>query len=311
MAGEIDIKYLLGEPAVMRAASGGHSYRLLSYLSLRDNKNAKELLDTAVEAYGHPENVIIDSGAFSVMFGAKKGMLPETLDAYSEFTDEYLENIERWGFKGIIIEMDVHRLLGMEDLLKLRARFKSFGKRVMYVWHEPEGLDGMGALAREKDFVAFSLIELNVISGSGNVMSGNAKITNGMAMDLLRRVHEADPKRKPPRIHMLGCMQAPLIESRLPWSADASSWLAGVRYGTGLIFDPQKGVHGVHLRSNKFQRWQRMAMSTMPEYEAWAEGKKNPEYWKVIAASGYAFAQYQEFMDARFSHIKTRNEVSP
>ncbi|MBX9885284.1 MAG: hypothetical protein K2X68_09955, partial [Novosphingobium sp.] len=298
---EKNVQAFVGDPRMSFCAGGMHPYRLLSYLRVFKEQRAKEWIETITAACGHPENIIMDSGAFTLQFGGMKGFnIEPTYDAYAKFTEQYLADLERWDFKGIVIEMDVQRLLGVADTEKLRRMFSHLGPRVMYVWHQPDGPDGMDELARRYDFVSFSFMELNVISGTKHKQAakGNLALTRRMSADLLKRIHGADPKRKPPRVHLLGCTQRALLESRHAWSGDSSAWLQASRYGKGMLFEPERGIITVHVRSRKFERWRSMAMSRMPEFEAhvMADPAITPDLKTVYlnaAACAYAYTAQQ------------------
>jgi hypothetical protein len=287
----------------------GHPYRLVSYFYIKDDKNAGAVLR---ELADRPEDMIVDSGLFSYMFGSEQGTIPETYEAYRDYTRRYLDDLARWNYEGLVVESDAQRLLGMEAVHKLRDEFAPLGDRVMYVWHEPEGLDGLEVLAREKSYIAFGLPELRHIAETkAKKKGGKNKVSKQMVMNLMRRVHKACGE-SPPRIHLLGCTVEDLMETSLAWSCDSTSWLAGIRFGQAFIFIPGKGtIEQCHVSSERFRAYRNDAVKKFPDVVAFASQQKNPEYYLNCFGCAHAFAQYQRWLDGRYQNVPMRGDELP
>ena len=284
-----------------------HPYRLASYYYLKNMRDPTSTLKALVD---RPEHLIVDSGLYSLMFGSEQGSIPSTYEAYRDYTLRYIEDMQKWCPDCFIVEADTHRLLGMDATHRLREEFKPLGSKVMYVWHQPEGLDGLEVLAREKDYIGIGLPELRMISNGGTSTVQQSGIVNRMARDLLRRVHAACGD-SPPRIHLLGCTVKDLMETSLAWSCDSTSWLSGIRYGNGCIWTSHGGLSTVGIRSPRFLRFREQAMDAYPDATDFANAQSNPDYYLNCLACAYAYALYQTWLDTRYSPKPARGDALP
>lgn len=295
----------LPNPKAETAFRVGHTYYLVSYWY------AKKGIRTREQALGaDPRNVIMDSGLFSLMFGSEKGTIPSTLDAYERYTTQYLEDLAAWKFGGYVVEADVHKLLGMDAVHRLRRHFTPLGDRVIYVWHREEGLDGLLKLAEERSYIAISVPEIRSIVSGGGSVTASSDVVQVRVFDLLRRIHAHCKTRGilPPRIHLLGCTVASMMQTRLAWSCDSTSWLAGIQYGRGFIWNPQGRFEGAAIRSDAFLRWRAECEAMFPSSAEYARASQNPEYYLNIMACAAAFREYQGWLDARFQHVPMRGD---
>ena len=284
----------------------GHRYRLVSYFYVRSlpdpGAQLRELVDD-------PRDLIIDSGLFSFMFGAEQGTMPATYEAYRDYTRKYLDDMADWGLDCYLVEADTQRLLGMEATFKLREEFKDLGSRCMYVWHQPEGLDGLEKLARERDYICLSIPELRMIASGGSTV-GQSKQVAHMATDLLRRVHNACDG-KPPRVHLLGCTVTEMMETPLAWSCDSTSWLSGIRFGNGMIWTARKGLESAGIRSARFARYRELAMDAFPDAVDFARKQDNADYYLNCLACAHAYATYQRTLDSSYTPRPMRGDTLP
>jgi len=285
---------------VLMSMMAGHPYRLVSYWYFRDVPDAALILRALVD---DPQNLIIDSGLFSLMFGSEKGTLPETYDAYRDYTRRYLDDLAKWDFPCIVVEADTHRLLGMDATLRLREEFAPLGDRVIYVWHEPEGLDGLVELARTRSYIAISVPEMRMLSSRGSHV-GQGRQVERMVSDLLVRVHGAC--EVPPRIHLLGCTVPEMMQTRLAYSCDSTSWLSGLRFGNAVIWEPLTGLQTVATRSPRFQAYAQRAAEQFPDALAFAKQQDNPDYYVNCIGCAFAYTQYQQWLDSRFTPVPMR-----
>ena len=227
-------------PVVLHAL--GYPYRLCSYYYLRDNVQA---CATILDAARDGSEWTMDSGLFSLMFGSDKGTL-STFDAFRSYALKYLEDVNSWGWKHAIVECDVQKLLGVKETEKLRDEiFRPSGREVIYVWHLPEGEDGLRRLARNEKRIALSVPELRNVYGTGS---------NKLKTALIRLLAIIKDEGNP-RVHLLGNTQSSLVT--LPAdSGDSTSWLAGGRYGTGYTYDvARRKVETVSVYSPRWRAW--------------------------------------------------------
>ena len=305
LAGNGDMQIRLADSAIVdRRPRAGHRHRLISYFYLRQQAKATAALLKA--ANGDNRDLIVDSGLYSFMFGSEQGKLPSTYEAYRDYTRKYLDDMAGWGSDCTLVEADTHRLLGMDATERLREEFKPLGSRVMYVWHQPEGLDGLIKLARERDYIALSLPEIRMIAAA-NKKSGDP---NAMCNDLLRRVH-AGCNGQPPRIHLLGCTQQELMETRYAYSCDSTSWLSGIRYGQGCTWSHKKGLGRVSISSPQFLAFRAEAELAHPESAALARSQTNADYYLNVLGCAYAYVLYQAWLDSHYTPIPCRGDALP
>jgi len=296
-----------GSTRLRMAMMGGHPYRLTSYFYLRGQKVAGEMMQVITDA---PDQCIMDSGAYSLMFGTGKDSIPKTYEAYLDYTRRYLDDLASWDYQGIVVEMDAQRIIGVDAVLRLREEFKPLGDRVMYVWHEPEGIDGLMKLARERSFIALGLPELRHIAETKGKKLRNRKhgLAKVMAFNLLRRVHQECGDR-PPRIHLLGCTVEDLMETQLAWSCDSTSWLSGIRFGQAYIFTDN--LEQCSVRSPRFIAYRNEAVKAFPDVTAYAAQQKSPDYYLNCFTCAHAWAQYQRVLDSRYEHLPMRGAGLP
>jgi hypothetical protein len=264
---------------------------------------------TGVTAEGDPpyelqfldEDSIVDSGLFSLMFGSSKGRLPITFDAYRDYTLKYIEDLQEWKYRGFFVESDVHRLLGMDAVFKLRELYKPFGRRVIHVWHMPEGLEGLDRLALEYDYIALSVPELRKLGKSWTVPI------------LCRRIAQVcrDAGVALPRIHLLGGIVKDFVTSPIPYSADSTSWMAGAIYGLEQVFSPTSSrIYKTNRRTNSYAEMLARLQARYPELVkniddvSNSDGAVNQFYSKALGQQW--MADYQEWLDCRLPVPNTR-----
>lgn len=175
------------------------------------------------------KNLMMDSGLFTMMFGVGKGK-DYTIDDLREYTDRYISDMLEMKWPGIIVEMDVHKVLGTQFLPEFRSKFESrWGvERTLFVWHVEEEVSGLVKLAKRYPYIALSVPELRIVFG---------KNVKTVTLELLKTVRAANPKCK---VHLLGCTQKDLMMNQYYFSCDSSSWLMSVRYGGVTVFEGGK-----------------------------------------------------------------------
>jgi len=226
----------------------GYPYRLSSYYALRGSASNRALTLECVKHLPPDGEWIMDSGLFSLMFGSEKDTL-KGYDAFRGYAETYLADMKAWGWKHTIVECDTQRVLGIPETHKLRDElFRPSGFDVIYVWHIPEGEEGLTELARKDRRVALSVPEFRNVLGRGSKV--HAAILQG-----LRLIRAA--KRNDQRVHLLGNTEAALLSAPLPAdTCDSTSWLAGGQYGNGQYFDRQREeVVTASVYSPKWRAW--------------------------------------------------------
>lgn len=214
------------------AAAAAESWRLKptatllsSYWAMHNKKSAD--IDTMWSLHDRLPycRMIVDSGLFTMMFGAGKGQV-YTLEDLKKYATAYLLYLQRRAFKGVCVEMDVHKVLGLAALRELRAICETLWpvERMIFVWHIEEGIDGLRALVDRYPYIALSIPELRIIAGKTDA-SLAAMVNNLLA------VIRSEPKGQTVRVHLLGCTQLSLMRNPYYDSVDSTAWEGGVRWG--------------------------------------------------------------------------------
>lgn len=180
----------------------------------------------------------------------------------------------------------------MEETHRLREEiFDPSGFEVMYVWHIPEGEEGLAKLARERKRIAISVPELRKVCGTGP--TGGMKVMKAI-IHLLRICRAAGPAK----VHLLGCTEGPLMN--LPAdSCDSTSWQAG-RFGEGYMLYGGR-LETASIYSPRWAIWRKWIEKEMAaEFDELYKTFDEPQrriYYGNTAASAAAFLKYMEILD--------------
>lgn len=244
-----------------------YPYRLCSYFHI-GKKRPDELMEHAKDG----SKWIMDSGLFSMMFGAHKNKLT-TYDDFREYAQHYVQTMHDWGWEHTIVECDTQRLLGVEETYRLREEvFERCGLEVIYVWHIPCGTEALvGDAYMSRDRIALSVPEIRDVCGGG------AK-TKAALIKLLSMSY-----RKGPKVHLLGNTEMDLLSLEAD-SCDSTSWLAGVRYGRGAIYGSRR-IQAVSIYSPKYRKWLEWCESVEPDVYQWCQKQPDIERHRRLAAS--------------------------
>jgi len=160
---------------------------------------------------------IMDSGLFTLMFGAHAGNRTqhEIQIWYHALTNFVLEN----KVKSTCVEIDCQKILGTEAAWKYREKIKHElpNNRIINVFHKEDGQKGLDRLIEFSDYIAISVPELRALK--------QKKFTNSIA-------HYIKNKKPSIDIHLLGCTENKLLkELNFCSSADSTSWQQVNRYG--------------------------------------------------------------------------------
>lgn len=206
--------------------AAGVKYRLYSCFSFIDKKSVSDDFtlpeDSIIKIQDREMNhVIQDSGLFTLMFGAGKNRKVDH-DYLEEWQDKLIKFVIQNNLKATCVEIDCQKLLGVEEAWYFRKRMRDkLPNRQINVFHYEDGKEGFDRLIDFSDYIAISVPELRIVK------PGTYKKD---AVNLARYAK----KRKPSiDIHMLGCTEyAMLPHISFCTTADSTSWLAGVIYGS-------------------------------------------------------------------------------
>lgn len=211
---------------------------LLSYYHLA-GKQHRVPIDFKTEYHSYKKgntSFIMDSGLFTMMFGAGS---KETYEVkhLEEYTERYLANVKEMNYTDYIVEMDVHKLFGLQQLAKFRKRFVNNYpiEKTIFVWHIEEDIKGWEKMCSTYPYVAISVPELRIVL--------ERKYLKGFIQKMIAKALKINPQIK---IHLLGCTSHTLLSQPGYYSADSTSWMQAAKYGTfkvphikggGITFD--------------------------------------------------------------------------
>lgn len=226
-----------GAEWIGRIAASGHPYMLASYYNVFVKGGGAKRAEgwvQAVNALGSRIDLMLDSGLFTMMFGAESNV-QRTEAELLDYTKVYLETVRDISFPGTIVEMDVHKVLGMESLPKFRKMFLDSwpAERTLFVWHTEEGTAGWAAMAKRYPYIALSIPELRRLGLKRRTMKTGI-------MSMLQVARDANPSV---RIHLLGNTDRDLLNMGGYTSCDSTSWMSEVRFMTSSVLyglEPRK-----------------------------------------------------------------------
>lgn len=266
---------------------------LFSYYHISKKKEeSKKVFDAMNEA---GQEVICDSGLFTLMFGAGKGGNYD-LEYMKDYTRTYIGNAKQFALNKLtIVESDVHKLLGMPAVFELRKQFEDSGMNVLYVWHKEEGIDGLFRMAEKYNYIALSVPELRIILKDSPYRYQDA------VHDLLRKIKNNVSKL--PRIHLLGNTVQETMETNIAYSCDSTSWLAGGRFGRSMVFNNSK-LKAVSIRDELFLQTKKQVSDHHPRIfqflEEQYDKEKTKDYMMGNFMGAYAYKQYQDWLDKHY-----------
>ena len=168
---------------------------------------------------------IMDSGLFTMMFGAGSHKT-YSIDYLMDYTNKYLDNMNNMNYEHYIVEMDVHKLLGIKLLEDFRKMFVDRYpiEKTIFVWHIESGIEGFENMCKKYPYVAISIPELRIV------------LKRTYLKQFIQKMVSTALKINPQiKIHLLGCTSNELLEQRGYYSADSTSWQAAMRYGSGVV----------------------------------------------------------------------------
>jgi len=238
-----------------------YPFRLCSYHYLANERTKGLDLSSTMEAVAEDDaEWIMDSGVFTLVYGAEAGTL-QTEDDVLRFTERYVEDVQRWGWKHEVVEVDVQESHGTDFVWRLREEFfAKLPNRVMYVWHRQDGEAGLRELAK-KGRVGVAVRESSLTMGR-TLERLNEK---SFLLAVARVLRECDH----PSLHLLGCTTPEILRHTRAESCDSATWTNAGRYGCGSLFSggsvPQASIY-----SPKWTAWR-----------AWCEREHQVAYGKL------------------------------
>lgn len=215
-------------PHTVAANLANVNYSLFTCYPFINGKNpdddftySKEKLFVPRIIQGLRNHIIMDSGLFTLMFGADKGK-KKTRESLTIWQDKTAAFIRQNNLTCTCVEIDCQKILGVNDAWYFRERMKKVipNNRHINVFHLPDGMKGLDRLIEFSNYIAFSVPELRI----------DRRAT--YKKDLRNLVYYTKNKKPEIDIHLLGCTEKQLLhENKFCTSADSTTWLAANRYG--------------------------------------------------------------------------------
>jgi hypothetical protein len=185
------------------------------YPFIRKGQNHdRDFIDNVHRYFNH---AIMDSGLFTLMFGAEKGK--KTAAFMDEWIEKLIGFVEGTGFRGTCVEVDCQKILGVKKAWEYREKLKRAlpNNRQINVFHIDDGPAGLDRMIEFSDYIAISVPELRA--------TGKKQYTERLAHYIKNRKPEID-------IHLLGCTEGKLLRAlRFCTTSDSTSWKQSSRWG--------------------------------------------------------------------------------
>lgn len=171
----------------------------------------------------YSKHVILDSGLFTLMFGACAGKRGRT--EVGVWFDNLCQFINDWVPTSNVscVEVDCQKILSPSDAWFFRRKMRELLPKhdIMNVWHLEDGERGLLEMIDFSNYICISIPELKL------------NIKHSALVPLVTRLCKTIVSRKKGmRIHLLGTTSKSIIlpVNDIIYSADASSWLSPLRY---------------------------------------------------------------------------------
>ena len=192
-----------------------------TYLSSKDVKDvfilesfyySNEKTEKFIPFFG---DFLLDSGAYTLFSSKAKNI------DWNEYVDRYADFINK-NKVNKFFELDIDKLIGYENVLKLRARLEAqTGRKCIPVWHKTRGKEEYLKMCDEYPYVA-----VGGLVGSGGTSSEYSRHVIKYFHWFVNEAH-----RRGAKIHALGFTNLKGLEEFGFDSVDSTSWLAGNKFG--------------------------------------------------------------------------------
>jgi len=240
----------------------GVNYVLGSFYQIRRYKNEQAI--NFIKCLNSYKHTIIDSGLFTLMFGAKSHTVL-TEQMIIDWQNDYANFVNKTGYKHSIVECDVQKKISPEFAWEMRKKFKTqVNVPIINVYHlEDENPD---KLIDHADYIAVSVPELRF------------NVSNKERMRITRYISQkATSKGK--KVHLLGCTELKMMkEFQYCYSCDSTSWFSGSRFNSfkSKALPNMEKVDINKLKNNKVDEFKDLSKSSNVFY--WEAYLKLQEY---------------------------------
>jgi hypothetical protein len=164
------------------------------------------------------KHLIMDSGLFTLMFGAHAGNKDKAfLDKYFALLIDFVQKNK---LSCTCVEIDCQKVLGVDAAWEYRYKMRDMlPNKQINVFHVEDGQNGLDRMIEFSEYIAISVPELRLVK------QHHKEAVYQLACYI---------KNKKPRIdiHLLGCTDTELLKRcRFCTSSDSTSWQQPNRYG--------------------------------------------------------------------------------
>ena len=224
-------------------------------------------------------HVIMDSGLFTLMFGAKKHE-KQTIETLTAWQDKTAKFVTQNNLTCTCVEIDCQKVLGVEEAWHFRERMKKVmpHNRHINVFHLEDGPKGLDRLIEFSDYIAISVPELRIHR------------PKTYKKEVTYLAHYIKNKKPSIDIHLLGCTERGLLEqNKFCTSADSTSWLSANRYGNS-------GYKRYHINDVKREEREKVTPAIIHEYSKYSR----------FVQRGLTDKKLKYMQDAYFSAVFSR-----
>lgn len=246
----------------------GAKYGLFSvYPFINETKNPIKGSDQCARSIcKHYKHVILDSGLFTLMFGAGKDLHIDR--KYLErWQDRQIRFVKENNLTATVVEIDCQKLLGVEDAWYFRERMKDLlpNNRQINVFHVEDGKYGLDRLIEFSEYLAISVPELRITHGKDH------------KEHVVRLASYIKNKKPEIDIHLLGCTDKYILQRcRFCTSADSSSWASAPRFGF------LKGRHTKNLNQAALSIYDNDIIRYQPEFNDTGKSSGNLKCRRMV-----------------------------
>lgn len=239
-------------------------------------------IPTQLEKFG--KHVIMDSGLFTLMFGAAKGKKDEAF--IMKWMTELVGFVKESGFKGTCVEVDCQKVLSPEAAWRFRYKLRELlpNNRIINVFHLEDGKDGLDRLIEFSNYIALSVPEFR-LHKSGTFK----KDINTLTKYIKSKKPEID-------IHLLGCTDNGMLQdNKFCTSADSTSWSAIIRWPLiPLVLNGKRIVKHVSQINEKelVDRYREMIFKLAGKYKMNTNAKSMINHAKICFAGDMFLHEY-------------------
>lgn len=177
--------------------------------------------------YGLWKHTIVDSGVFSLMFGAASGEGRRSEEFMRGWMRRLVSFVVENGLaRGdvAVVEVDCQKIAGADVAWRLRREMRELlppEVEIINVYHVEDGKDGFERLVEFADYIAIGFPELRRCYPTSYAAVGSG---------LIRYAKKMKPGIK---VHMLGCTEMSVVTKHKDCTTcDSTSWQQGLRFGS-------------------------------------------------------------------------------